>query len=96
MDWFTQLTSHPGVVFAVILLMHVIVMDWSWLKSSVLLLIYHTVFLLAIAQNPDRAFGSELAADTRWLLVQTTVLIWLVALLTWARVRAIPQQPRRL
>lgn len=93
MDWITELTQHPGVVFGIILLVHLLVMEWSWLKSVMWLLVYHTVFLLRIAQEPDSAFGPELAADTRWLLVQTVGLIWLTGLLIWARVRASAEHP---
>ena len=88
MDWIIALTEHPGVMSGIILLVHLVVMEWSWLKSIMWLLVYHTVFLVHIAQNPEHAFGPETAADTRWLLVQTAVLIWLAGILVWVRARA--------
>lgn len=81
MDWITEFTQHPGVAFVTILLAHVTIMEWSWLKSVMWLLVYHTIFLLFIAYEPGRAFAPEQVADTRWLLVQMAVLIWLAGLL---------------
>lgn len=93
MDWITTLTEHHGVVFGIILLAHLLVMEWSWLKSVMWLLVYHTAFLVPIALNPEHAFGPELVADTRWLLLQTVGLIWLAGLLIWVRLRATAQLP---
>jgi hypothetical protein len=68
MDWITKLTEHPGVVFGSILLVHLLFMEWFWLKSVKWLLVYHMALLVRIALNPEHAFGLDLAAATRWLL----------------------------
>lgn len=91
MDWITEFTQRPGVVFGIILLVHVTIMEWSWLKSVMWLLVYHTIFLLFIAHDPGRAFAPEQVADTRWLLAQTAVLIWLAGLLVWVHFRKVLQ-----
>lgn len=91
MDWFSGL----GATLVLIFFVHLTVMEWSLLKSSVVVLLYHTLFLPAIALDPERVFAPELATDTRWVLVQTAVFSWVVAGLIWARLRESSRIPER-
>ncbi len=77
-DWI----DHPAILFGSVFFYHLLVMQWSVLTSFAMLMPYKALVLIGIGLNPQWAFSPDMINQSQWVLVQTGVIILIIAALS--------------